>query len=220
MSIKCTMKLQVMLNHKAKRMHLSEAREMFDHVEKRIKSRTFILKNSNSDEWFPSLHNQMAMAIAKSFERDKTEVSCKAGCGYCCKQHIVTCLRETRLIYKYVKDNNIQIDSERLAKQYVFERRYGGKYTNDLVNDWWNKFDDNLCVFAKEDGNCAIYPVRPLSCRAHFSAGDPVECGKLKGQFECTVIEEAEEIISAMMLTNRVNGLATCLEIIREATEG
>jgi Fe-S-cluster containining protein len=219
MSIKCTLKLQVMMNIKASKMlHRSEMKEMFDNVEKRIKSRTSILKKTPPDEWFPSLHNQMMMAIDRSFLIDKPNISCKAGCNHCCKQHIVTCLRETRLIYKYVKDNNIQIDQERLNKQMAFERKYG-KYTNDLVNDWWGKFEDNQCVFAK-DGNCLIYPVRPLSCRAHYSVGDPVECGKLRGHFECMVIEEAEEIISAMMLTNRVNGLATCLGMITEVMEG
>lgn len=94
----------------------------------------------------------------------KASISCKKGCAHCCHIRVECGHLEAKVVVDYAKENNIQIDMERLEHQ------------KDLDITEYMFSPHKRCVFLADDNTCKIYPVRPMACRNWFVVSDPKDC--------------------------------------------
>lgn len=97
----------------------------------------------------------------------KTLTSCRKGCFFCCRQNVAIYKAEASLIAEYCQEHDISIPRDYLLQQL----KHGWKEIAKAEVGW--------CVFLKE-GECSIYPVRPLSCRKYHVVSPPALCDTVK----------------------------------------
>ena len=119
-----------------------------------------------------AIHAAADAAIAEELARLRAEgivPSCRAGCGTCCSQHIVTNRLEMHALGQHIRRC---LTPERLEALRLRVRE-------------WNRREEagrdgaeagiRLCPLL-ENERCSIYSARPLICRAHFASTDPAWC--------------------------------------------
>ncbi len=94
---------------------------------------------------------------------DEPDYACRKGCSWCCHQTVMVTAPEALLVAQYIRE---RFDAETIAS--LRDRIAGNAAEIDgLSND--DRLDRGLaCVFL-QDGDCSIYPARPLPCRGGFS---------------------------------------------------
>jgi len=138
------------------------------------------------------LYKEADLYISNVSELEATP--CKKSCSHCCYQFVAATNAEVALIAKYVKEKNIPIRTKTLKWQ--------SKYRSP--EEYWKLHGKRTkCVFLKDSNDCAIYPVRPLGCRAYYSAEeDATNCTPDKDGNSRIVairsIPEVEMLISAI----------------------
>lgn len=95
--------------------------------------------------------------------QEKTLVSCSKGCHFCCRQNVHVYKGEAAVIAEYCREHGIEIPKSYLAQQ----MKYGWRELAQTEVGW--------CVFLK-NGECSIYPVRPIACRNYFVVSNPKLC--------------------------------------------
>lgn len=148
------------------------------------------------DTMVPALR-QLTNTIIDGVEenaRDKGfKVSCKKGCGACCRQHVPISRAEARLLAELVEDmpepRRSKVKArfasavERLRASGLFEEAVnfhliGPKDRVDLVRRYFKL--GIACPFL-EDESCSIYADRPLICREYLVVSSPKHCATLDG---------------------------------------
>jgi Fe-S-cluster containining protein len=100
------------------------------------------------------------LIAAKSF---KENISCKKGCHLCCRQNVDISPQEGQVIAEYCEEHDIDIPKDRLEEQLTY-----GVPEIAATNAGW-------CIFLK-NGECSIYPVRPVACRNYYVQTLPEMC--------------------------------------------
>ncbi len=95
--------------------------------------------------------------------QEKTLVSCSKGCHFCCRQNVHVYKAEAAVIAEYCREHEITIPKAYIEQQL----KYGWRELAKTEVGW--------CVFLK-NGECSIYPVRPISCRNYFVVSHPKFC--------------------------------------------
>ncbi|PLX66638.1 MAG: hypothetical protein C0602_11235 [Denitrovibrio sp.] len=98
-------------------------------------------------------------------KEERDHMDCKEGCCICCRVHVPVLRPEALRIKHYLAENlNEQEQNELLAKmkKMCIEIRCLDEIERIFVN--------KKCVFLGSNGQCTIYPVRPLLCRSVTSA--------------------------------------------------
>lgn len=151
-----------------------------------------LLQFNPGPERAQALHEALRQVIENN-KKEETEgwkkLSCKKGCSHCCMQMVEVTTDEGRLILKYIKENNIQYDQQKLERHAQMEHD---------PDKWWNlKNEEKECIFLKNN-ECQIYPVRPISCRKYFVITDPIICGDPNSpDVGVMIIPDAEILASA-----------------------
>ncbi len=94
-------------------------------------------------------------------------VSCRKGCHFCCRQNVHAYRAEAAVIAAYCQEKGIDISKDYLTEQL----KYGWRELAKTEVGW--------CVFLR-NGECSIYPVRPISCRGYFVVSPPKKCDVVK----------------------------------------
>lgn len=122
------------------------------------------------------------------------EVSCRAGCGACCRQVVPIAESEAYNLAELVR----QMPDERRRE---VERRFAEGIRHFQENNWFEKFDGYpkmsheekqqlaleylvegvACPFL-ENESCSIHPDRPLSCREYLVTSPPENCSSPSGE--------------------------------------
>ncbi len=128
-----------------------------------------------------------------SAERGET-ISCRAGCGACCRQFVPISDLEARalaqMLERMPEDRQARVrarfaDAEaRLREAGMWDRMtHGGRILKSehiqLVQNYF--FLGIACPFL-EDEACSIHPDRPLICREYLVISSPTHCAKLERQ--------------------------------------
>jgi Fe-S-cluster containining protein len=90
--------------------------------------------------------------------------ACQAGCAFCCALPVEVSALEALYIAHYLNDTlSSEERGEFLARlrQPVEERR------GWAMDERWAR--KRFCTFLRDDWQCGIYPIRPLSCRGYSS---------------------------------------------------
>lgn len=128
-------------------------------------------------------------------------ISCKAGCSACCHQKVDLGAFEGALIEKYLHDNPIAVDKDRLRRQAEALKGEAGSYEK-------LPFEERRCVFLSADQTCSIYSVRPLMCRRHFVQSDPSICRSEEiFRLEMEVNPDTDAYLSAYVTRNATRSL-------------
>ncbi len=96
-------------------------------------------------------------------------IACGPGCGSCCVVNVAVSLPEGIAIARELK----RLPSDRLARQRERLDRLWREVRG--LDDEDRMIARRPCAFLDDDGNCGIYPVRPLLCRSVTST-DPALC--------------------------------------------
>lgn len=124
----------------------------------------------------------LAEDVIGRFEREQgvdTAVACRPGCAYCCHYQVVMTPPEVFLIGGYVTDH---YSSEKTRQLLDRIDRYLELREGKDISQTARVFHHTACVFL-DDHRCAVYPVRPLVCRA-WHATDDAAC---RSHFESAV---------------------------------
>jgi len=147
-------------------------------------------------------------------------LSCKEGCWICCCHYAEDVYSfEAELIASHVKklpaEARMRIEESCEAAVYKFER------LKDIVRDKlsldeYRPFSEeadpdeillnsyyrlrNRCPFLDPANRCAIYRIRPLTCRAYINLGDPSVCPP-------EMINEIDTVTYILDLDDEANGL-------------
>ena len=136
-----------------------------------------------------SLENAIVGATAQRLEEAGFPVSCKAGCGACCRQMVPVSIFEAQGLSEWVRSLPVE-------EQKVLEERFHrtllalkdqGMIDRLVHEDWF--FDSETaegiaidyfrlgipCPFLVDE-SCSIHPRRPLSCREYLVTSSPERC--------------------------------------------
>lgn len=114
----------------------------------------------------------------------ENEISCKAGCTYCCHNPVVMNEEEAHLLLAWVDHIKFEIDWDRVAKQAAFE---GDDHAYFLQPK-----SESRCVFLGEDNLCKVYEHRPASCRKYFVRSKPEDCDDRVGLQKVEVLADTQ----------------------------
>ncbi|MBW2109063.1 MAG: YkgJ family cysteine cluster protein [Deltaproteobacteria bacterium] len=89
-------------------------------------------------------------------------VACGPGCAYCCHYQVVMTAPEVFLVGRHVRQHFTATKTQALFRRID---RYLALRDGKDVFEVARVLHDTPCVFLKDD-RCAVYPVRPLVCRA------------------------------------------------------
>jgi Fe-S-cluster containining protein len=135
------------------------------------------------------LDNRFIESVTDDLAATGRSVSCKAGCGACCRQMVPISIFEAEALADWVR-------TLPEAKQQVLARRFHDALTklaaagiiDRMVNvDWLAETESarQLAVdylFARvpcpflENESCSIHPIRPLICREYLVTSPPEHC--------------------------------------------
>ena len=130
-------------------------------------------------------HKIIDIAVLQSEANGKT-VSCKKGCGACCRQLVPITKTESwhiaKLVAKLPKEKQKRIKQsfrearETLQNSSLWEQLSSTTSIENTREIGFDYFDlDINCPFL-EDNACSIHPHRPLSCREFLATSNPAFC--------------------------------------------
>lgn len=154
------------------------------HVSMLLPDRTVSLR-----ELLPTIqkinHKIIDIAVQQANADGKT-VSCKKGCGACCKQLVPITKTETwqitELVNKLPKEKQKRIKQafnearETLQNSSLWEQLSNTALIKNKREIGFDYFDLNISCPFLEDNACSIHQHRPLSCREFLATSDPVFC--------------------------------------------
>jgi len=147
-----------------------------------------IFKNVPPMEAVKSLYKMVDDEISKI---DKSNMSCKKGCYFCCHDEVV--MSEMEASYFLEKIDGVEVDEKVLSLQ-------------NSVNDFTKlKWADMKCPLLDKNGECKVYENRPLICRTINSIDDPQLCKEKKLHPQLYRIEIASIQMVLIMLSNMKN---------------
>jgi len=143
----------------------------------------------------PGLHqltNQVVGSVERKVDRiDGVEISCKKGCGACCRQLVPISPPEARLIHLLVESlpREARITMKRRFKEAALRLQDSGmldktmnystlteEETLDLIREYFRL--GIACPFL-EDESCSIHSHRPLICREYLVISPARHCADL-----------------------------------------
>lgn len=155
--------MQQFLDHNG--AHMSEMVSLLNRVQKEFRD----LKTSHGIlSAVLSAYKTMDDIMAETIGDIKQQISC-FGCtaAHCCHQTVAMCEAEATAIAYYCSENNIPISRKYLKKQLAHSK------------EQLKLKSCSACVFLK-DNRCSIYPVRPASCRLHYTTEQIEYCNVKK----------------------------------------
>ncbi|MBI5190612.1 MAG: YkgJ family cysteine cluster protein [Nitrospirae bacterium] len=129
-------------------------------------------------------HEELDAAIARALEglaARGRRATCARGCAWCCRLPVRATLPEAALVAEYLRasltDAGLTATAARLSAWVAWNNdtlpELSAKGVS--VQAAWHEHGPG-CPFLK-DGDCLIYPVRPMGCRVHYSTIEPGFCG-------------------------------------------
>lgn len=135
------------------------------------------------------LENAIVGKITAEAEQAGHPVSCKAGCGACCRQMVPVSLFEAEALAAWMNALPAERRAELEARFHrallalrdagVIEKIIDGHWVKDgelttqLAIDYFHAHV--ACPFL-ENESCGIHPIRPLSCREYLVTSPPTLC--------------------------------------------
>lgn len=142
----------------------------------------------------PALRHLDDVVVAQAtsdVEAGGGEVSCRAGCGACCRQLVPVAEGEARALMAHIESLPVDRRAEiwarfDAAKVELVNSGLLGAVRRGHLLDRASRRDLGTCYFRLgipcpflEKERCSVYPVRPLACREFLVTSPAEECGTL-----------------------------------------
>lgn len=149
--------------------------------EKRNKSQR--IEQTPHEQFMLEMYRKIDEAITKELERLRLKgivPTCRKGCYFCCRQVINTNIPEVHVVGQYIKRNFSEYQRNELRTR----MSNWFKWVQLELPKRCNKQGDEMEAFYNYgpycpllvDGECSIYPVRPVTCRTHYVSSSPDSC--------------------------------------------
>jgi Fe-S-cluster containining protein len=116
-------------------------------------------------------------------------ISCKAGCGACCRQMVPLSIFEAQALSEWIRTLPEERQQELQGRfhRVLLALRESGMLKRLVEEDWFANNDSSLlmaieyfrqglaCPFL-ENESCSIHPIRPLACREYLVTSPPENC--------------------------------------------
>jgi len=136
-----------------------------------------------------NLENAIVSRISEEATERGTPISCRAGCGACCRQMVPVSLFEAEALTEWIDtlpaERRAELE-ERFHRALLVLRDAG--VIEKILHDRWTLEEEAAtqlaidyfragvpCPFL-EDESCGIHPIRPLACREYLVTSPPVLC--------------------------------------------
>jgi Fe-S-cluster containining protein len=142
------------------------------------------LRQMNLTELLPVLHSIEKAIIDDSVEQIEAagmKISCKAGCGACCRQLVPLSIFEAEALSDWIRTLPVerQQELEQRFHRVLLELRDAGMLERIVAREWLTDevtrdlmgaeyFRLGLACPFLENESCSIHPIRPLSCREYL----------------------------------------------------
>ena len=136
-----------------------------------------------------SLDDSLLTAVSEQVHEVGLEVSCRAGCGACCRQMVPLSIFEAEALSTWIAtldpetrqilaqrfhQSLLKLSETGLINRLMSKDWLGGKETaQEIVLDYF--YLGIPCPFL-QDESCSIHPIRPLVCREYLVTSDPRHC--------------------------------------------
>jgi Fe-S-cluster containining protein len=136
-----------------------------------------------------SLENSLIQGVTAQLAEAGHAVSCKAGCGACCRQIVPLSVFEAETLTAWIRSLP-ESQQEQLAQRFhqallklaaagIIDRLVDGDWLADTGSARQLGLDYLYarvpCPFL-EDESCSIHPIRPLTCREYLVTSPPEHC--------------------------------------------
>jgi Fe-S-cluster containining protein len=150
-------------------------------------------------------HDENALMFEHQFGRGRAKVACKQGCSFCCRQRVSVTAPEVLAAVFYAK---LAMDADELN---TFRVKANGAAQRAALQGDAEIFSEHIpCIFL-EQGECSVYPYRPLACRSETSLNVKL-CEKGFGDLTVKVIKPENAIVKAVAV-GYVGALGASLEM-------
>jgi Fe-S-cluster containining protein len=136
-----------------------------------------------------SLDDSLLSAVAEQLAEANLPISCKAGCGACCRQMVPLSIFEAEALAAWI--NTLDPETRQILAQRFHQALLkfasAGLIDRLATNDWLADDDSARqltldyfyqgvpCPFLQNE-SCSIHPIRPLICREYLVTSDPRHC--------------------------------------------
>ena len=150
---------------------------------------------------YSSLDEAAASQLDRLRSEDGIVPTCKLGCCHCCRHHILTNIAEAHTLSQYVKRelSSDRINDLRMRTQqwHEWEDSRPGRYPPANVDEQTDLSNyDHYCPLLV-DGECSVYPVRPVVCRTHFVSSHLLSC---RAAHDPESTEDAPVVLTSVMM--------------------
>ena len=136
-----------------------------------------------------SLDQALLSAVAEPLGAAGLSISCKAGCGACCRQMVPLSIFEAEALAAWIATLGPDM-RQALAQRFhqaLLKLAAGGLIDRLVTGDWLAETESARhlaldyfyqgvpCPFL-QDESCSIHPIRPLVCREYLVTSDPRHC--------------------------------------------
>lgn len=110
--------------------------------------------------WLPDLHQRLEQDL-KRFQapEERARIACGPGCGHCCRVHVAVLEPEIVPVMDYLQSYSAA------QQQCLWQRVRDVQQAIRYLDEEERILTHQKCPFLDSQGNCSIYPVRPLLCR-------------------------------------------------------
>ena len=160
--------------------------------------------NVNFTQFLPVLHTLESALIdsaARLVEESGQKISCRAGCGACCRQMVPISIFEAEALGQWVRTLSATRQDELRARfhRVLLALKDSGILQHVASGDWFEDPESMLetaidyfrqgmpCPFLEEE-SCSIHSIRPLKCREYLVTS-PAELCKEPSKSRITAVE-------------------------------
>ncbi len=143
----------------------------------------------------PTLHELSSLivdGVVEKVEKQGAKITCKKGCGACCRQHVPISPAEARLMAEIVENmpeegrssikKRFEQAVERLRESGIMDNAINYHQLSEMETAAMVKgyFELGIACPFLENESCSIYPFRPLICREYMVISPVSHCAKLE----------------------------------------
>lgn len=121
------------------------------------------------------LYREVDAANAELVNRGGHTVSCRPGCGSCCRQWVGTWYLEALIAAAECERTGYDLSQREV------ENQRDTLLLSGMTRERWFGLG-NRCVFLRSDDLCGIHNARPLACRAVLVVTSPQDCASATGE--------------------------------------
>lgn len=163
---------------------------------------------------FQQMSNTFNEIGVENLKSQGKEVSCRAGCGACCRQLVPVSEAEAYNLRELIENmpeprqteirRRFELGMEKLNRINFFQhlRKNANRSEKHYRKSLREYFVQQIACPFLENESCSIHPDRPIACRDYFVTSPPEYCASAKGE-KVEKVEHALKVKDSMIALSR-----------------